>query len=262
MMVDLEALVSGVLDYLPVFIRVTSFLFALPIWGRGVPPQARLGLGAAITLILAPVVPVPPAGETLAAFFLTSAVEALVGLAMGLVVTTVMMAVYLAGQLIDVPMGFGMVNVMDPQMGAEIPIVAQFQFVVAILIFFLIDGHHGLFRSLAQSFAVMPVGGAGMSGAVADVALEMIRSMFLLGFRIALPVVAALFLTDVALGIVARAVPQINVFFVGFPLKVGLGMVLLIAALPAFVMLVATAFGGSGELGRLLDAMVRALGGV
>src|SRR5690606_31479578 len=144
MMVDLEALVSGVLDYLPVFIRVTSFLFALPISGRGVPPQARLGLGAAITLILAPVVPVPPGGEPRAAFSLGCAVAALGGLAMRLVVPTVMLAVRPAGQLLDVPVGFGIVNVMVPQMGAEIPIVAQFQFVVAILIFFWIDGHHGL----------------------------------------------------------------------------------------------------------------------
>ena len=254
-------LVSRVVDYLLVFVRVTSFLVALPIWGRGVPPLARLGLGAAIALILAPVVQVPAKGDGLASIVSAGLVEALAGLAMGLVVTTVMMAVYLAGQLIDVPMGFGMVNVIDPQMGGEVPIVAQFQFVVAILVFFLIDGHHALFRSLAQSFVVVPVGGARMSADAVVAALEAVRGMFVLGVRMALPIVGALFLTDVALGIVARAVPQINVFFVGFPLKVALGMLLLVVVTPAFVILVAQAFGASGQLMGALESVVRALGG-
>lgn len=260
-MMTVEALVWRLIDYFPVFVRVTAFLFALPIWGRGVPPQARLGLGAGITLVLAPVLQVPALGESFAGLLLASVTEALVGLALGIVVTTVFMAVYLAGQLIDVPMGFGMVNVIDPQTGGEVPIVAQFQFVMSMLVFFLIDGHHGLLRSLAQSFTLVPVGGARMSGDVVSAALEAVRSMFLLGFRLSMPIVGALFLTDVALGIVARAVPQINVFFVGFPLKVGVGLILLIAVMPAFVLLVAESFGVTGELGRVLAAMMRALGG-
>lgn len=100
-----------------------------------------------------------------------------------------------------------------------------------------------------------------MNGDVAATALETVRSMFSLGVRIALPVVAALFLTDVALGIVARAVPQINVFFVGFPLKVGLGVLLLAVVMPAFVVFIAGVLGPEGEINRLLDAMIRALGG-
>lgn len=248
-------------EFLPVFVRVTSFLFAVPLWGRGVPPLARIGLGGTMALLLSPVVQAAPAGLGMEAFLLIGVVEALVGLALGVVVTTILMAVYLAGQLIDVPMGFGMVNVMDPQFGEEVPIVAQFQFIVAVLVFFLIDGHHGLFRSLAQSFVVVPVGGAAVSEGLAGAAVEIVRSMFLLGLRIALPVVSALFLTDVALGIVARAVPQINVFFVGFPLKVALGTLLLVVAMPAFVMFVGRTLGASGELGRLLGLMMRALSG-
>src|SRR5690606_3293279 len=192
--------------------------------------------------------------------FLITVEEVLVGLAMGLIVTTVMMAVYLAGQLIDVPMGFGMVNVMDPQMGSEAPVVAQFYFAIALLTFFLIDGHHGLLRALVQSFDVVPLGGATLSGGVPAIALDAVRSMFSLGLKIALPVIGALFLTDVALGIVARAGSQMNVCFVGFPLKVGLWLLLLASAMCGFIGFIAEAIGTVGEIERLLMALVRAMG--
>lgn len=259
-MTGFEELVLRLTDYLPVYFRVTSFLMLLPFLGRAVPAMTKLGLGALLTAILAPALIVPEMHFEIGRFLLIGVEEVFVGLAMGLIVTTVMMAVYLAGQLIDVPMGFGMVNVMDPQMGSEAPVVAQFHFTVALLVFFMIDGHHSLFRALVQSFDAVPVGGATLSGGVPQVALEAIRTMFSIGLRIALPILGALFLTDVALGIVARAVPQINVFFVGFPLKVGLGMLLLAFAMPAFVFFIGDAFGPGGEIGRLLTALVRALG--
>ena len=130
----------------------------LPFLGRSVPAIAKIGLAASMTLLISPAISVPALNQELGRFFLIVVEEVLVGLAMGLVVSTVLMAVYLAGQFIDVPMGFGMVNVMDPQTGGEVPIVAQFQFIVAVLIFFLIDGHHSLFRALIHSFQIVPVG--------------------------------------------------------------------------------------------------------
>lgn len=258
-MTTLEALLLRFTDFFPVLIRVASFLMSLPFLGRGVPTLAKIGLAATVTFLIAPVIPVPALPQEMGGFFLIIVEEVLVGLAIGIVVTTLIMAVYLAGQLIDVPIGFGMVNVMDPQTGGDVPIIAQFQFVLAILVFFLIDGHHGLFRSLVQSFHVVPVGSARLTGDVAAIALETVGAMFLIGVRLALPIVGALFLTDIALGIVARAVPQINVFFVGFPLKIGLGIVLLVFVLPAFVAFVIEVYGASGELNRLLSAIVRAL---
>ena len=179
--------------YIPAFFRVTSFLMLLPFLGRSVPAIAKIGLAASMTLLISPAISVPALNQELGRFFLIAVEEVLVGLAMGLVVSTVLMAVYLAGQFIDVPMGFGMVNVMDPQTGGEVPIVAQFQFIVAVLIFFLIDGHHSLFRALIHSFQIVPVGRGVMSPEVPAVALQTVRSMFALGLRIALPVVGALF---------------------------------------------------------------------
>lgn len=179
---------------------------------------------------------------------------------MGLIVAMVVGAVYFAGQLLDVPVGFSMVNVIDPQTGEQTPLLAQFHFVLAILILFIVNGHHTLLLALAHSFALIPVGEVGTIGSSVDVFIKSFGKIFALGLRIALPVIGALFVTDVALGIVARAVPQINVFFVGFPLKIGLGVALLLVVLPVYVVFVAGLFGPSGEMASSLMELMAAFG--
>src|SRR5690606_4570787 len=157
--------------------------------------------------------------------------------------------------------GFGMVNVIDPQTGMQIPMMAQFKFAVAMLVLFVVNGHHALLLALSQSFSVLPVGFAHMSGAVARVGIDAFGQMFVLALRIALPVVAALFVTDVALGIVARTVPQINVFFVGIPLKIGVGLVILVVVLPVYVAVIGRILGGHGEMMQALTQLIEALRG-
>ena len=203
-----EAVRSDFISHLPVFLRISSFLVAIPLFGPGVPSLAKLGLAALLTMLLRPVVPVPPLPEELLGYALVALSEVAVGLAMGLIVSAVIAAVYVAGQFIDVPMGFGMVNVVDPQTGAQIPLIAQYQFVIAILVLFLVNGHHVLLKALAESFISLPIGGAGVGGGMVEVVTRVFSAMFQLGLRIALPVMSALFLADVALGIVARAVPK------------------------------------------------------
>lgn len=256
----LDAVRSDFISHLAIFLRISSFLVAIPLFGPGVPSLAKLGLGALLTLLIRPVVPVPPLPEELLEYALVVVGEVAVGLAMGLVVTTVMAALYVAGQFIDVPMGFGMVNVVDPQTGAQIPVIAQFQFVIAMLLLFVVNGHHVLLRVLAESFVALPIGGAGVGGGMVEVVTQVFSAMFLLGLRIALPVMGALFIADVSLGIVARAVPQINVFFVGFPLKIALGFTMLTLILPAFVLLMEQVLGPSGVMADQLSRLVRALG--
>src|SRR5690606_20832157 len=115
-----------------------------------------LALGGIITLLIFPTVPLPALPQDLAGYALAVVEEVAVGLALGLIVSLIITALYLAGQLMDMPMGFGMVNVLDPQTGMEVPIMAQFKYVLAILLFFMIGGHHELFRALVRSFAELP----------------------------------------------------------------------------------------------------------
>ncbi len=253
----MENLVQYVTGFFPVMVRVSGLVMAAPILGgRGVPPQLRAALTLVTALVLYPALGALPVPSAPAAYFALVIRELVVGLGLGYAVTLVFSAVYLAGQLIDVPMGFGMVNVVDPQSGTQVPIIAQFQYILAALIFFAVRGHHALLRALATSFAVIPIGGGFPKGSLAGTVVEIFASMFYLGVRLSLPLMAGLVLADIAMGIIARAVPQINVFMLEFPAKILLGLLLLLALLPGYVSVLTRIFSGQGDLARVLEAFM------
>lgn len=232
-------------------LRVSALLLAVPLFGGpGVPPHVKIGLAGLTALLLVPVVPAGLPPTDLLDVLTTSAQEIGVGLGMGFVVSLFFFGLQLAGQLMDVPIGYGMVNVLDPHFGGQVPILGQFQNALAVLVFFTINGHHELFRALADSYALIPIGQAAWHDGLAAVIIQGVTSMFLLGVRIGVPVMAAAFLTDVALGIVNRAVPQINVFITGYPLKIAAGLFTIIIVLPVYVSLLALAFGDRGDMFR------------
>jgi flagellar biosynthetic protein FliR len=253
----MDDLILYFIGFFPVMVRVSGLVMAAPIiGGRGVPPQIRAGLTFVTALILYPALSIPPIPSTAAAYFAVVIRELLVGLGLGFAVTLVFSAIYLAGQLIDVPMGFGMVNVVDPQSGMQVPILAQFQYILAALIFFSVRGHHALLQALAASFALIPIGGGLPKGSLPGVIVQIFASMFYLGVRLSLPLVAGMVLADVALGIIARAVPQVNVFMLEFPAKILLGLLLLLVLLPGYVSVLARIFGTQGELARALEGFM------
>lgn len=234
-------------------LRGGGLLLALPLFGGpGVPPHVKAGLAAFLALLLFPVVPAAAAPTEIVELVLVVVQELVVGLAMGFVVSLFFYALQVAGQLMDVPIGFGMVNVLDPHFGGQIPILGQFQNMLAVLVFFTINGHHAVLRALAESYVLVPVGAAAWDGPVAQVVVDAVGASFLLGVRIGVPVMAAAFLTDVALGIVNRAVPQINVFITGYPIKIFVGLLVVAVALPIYVSLLAVVFGDGGDMMRWL----------
>jgi len=241
------------LRFLFVLMRVTTLLMALPLFGGpGVPLHLRVGLGGLIALLLTPAVAPAPADPGLAEILMTVAQEVFVGLSMGFVVSLTFYALQVAGQLMDVPIGFGMVNVLDPHFGGQVPILGQFYNALATLIFFTVNGPHALLRALAASYERIPLGGGAWRGELVPVVVEAAAGMFALGVRLAVPVLAAAFLTDVALGIVSRAVPQINVFITGYPVKIAVGILTVAVALPLYVAVLGAMFGDNGEMLRRL----------
>lgn len=254
----MDDVVSRIVSFFPILVRCSGLVMAAPILGRrAVPALVRLGLSVVVAFVIYPVVSeirIPT--ENILYYFLCIGRELLVGVSMGFVVSLVFSAIYLAGQLIDVPMGFGMVNVVDPQSGLQVPIFAQFQYILAALIFLTIRGHHVLLQVLASSFQLIPVGGNGPSIRLALVVWQTFAAMFYLGVKLSLPVVAAAFLTDVALGIIARAVPQMNVFIVGFPAKIAVGLIFFVLMLPAYVAVLSYVFSEKGELGSALRSFL------
>ncbi len=158
--------------------------------------------------------------------------ELLVGLSIGFIASILLYALQVAGGFIDLQMGFAMANVFDPQTGIQSPLIGRYLYILAILFLLSIDAHHMLLNGIFQSYQLVPIDGWQMTfliqGDVAHLVVETISRMFYIAFQIAMPVVGCLFLVDLALGIISRTVPQVNVFIIGLPLKIAVSLFVLL----------------------------------
>jgi flagellar biosynthesis protein FliR len=171
-------------------------------------------------------------------FFFGIAREIGVGLVIGLAVQFMFAGIQIAGQLMDYQMGFGFVNVVDPESKLQIPLMGQFLYIMAVLLFFLINGHHWVIRAVERSFQVIPLDGSTFRAALPAGFIHLATEAFVVGFNIGAPLVMTLFLIDLAYGVIARTVPQANIMVVGFPLKIGLGLFFSVVSLPLFFMVI------------------------
>mgnify|MGYP005855551979 CR=1 FL=1 len=243
--------------FLTVLPRLSGVVLVAPVFGGRYPAQVKAGLAAALALVLMPVVPPAAAFSATVAGYLGHAVgELLVGLAVGYASLLTFAAVQVAGQLVDMEMGFGIVNVVDPYYGTQVPLVGNFLHLLALIGFLLVDGHHVVLAALKRSFDVIPPGAAAFKGELAGLMVAMLGETFLTGVKIAAPVLGVLFVTNVSLGIVARTVPQMNVFVVGLPVKILVGTAMLLVVLSAFSLVVKGLLGAMVEgLGQVLELL-------
>jgi flagellar biosynthesis protein FliR len=188
-------------------------------------------------MVLIPVVPPPDPGLANAVLLLGAAAvkEVLVGLIIGYVTMLIFVAVQLAGEAMDIQIGFGLAAVADPLLGTHTALIGQFLYLMATLLFLALNGHHMLLVGLMKSFEMVPLGqfafGALLSGRI----LEILSDLFMIGLRIGGPVMLAVFLADLALGLVGRSLPQMNLLMVGLPAKIWVGFGVLLLTLPLFV---------------------------
>jgi len=217
-----------------VLARLGGLLVAAPLFGHALlPPMVRAGLALALAVVLLPVLPVPPAlPQTVTALAGATALEVLLGTALGLVAQFVFAGVQLGGQLAGIQMGFGFATLLDPQSHAQTTIVAELQQLMVLVLFLVLDVHHLLLAALIDSFRAVPPGAVTVTGAGLQRAVAMAADLFVVGVRVAAPVLLVLVLSNAALGVLAKTVPQLNVFVVGFPLNVGVGLFVMGAALP------------------------------
>ncbi|MEW6172061.1 MAG: flagellar biosynthetic protein FliR [Bacillota bacterium] len=218
--------------FLLVFTRVTAFIAVFPIFAvNGIPVQAKIGLGFVLSLVLTPVVHLGFNTTSVLGFVLDMAGEALIGLAIGLTAAMVFHALRMAGQLIGMQIGFAAAEMLDIS-GTQNTIVAELMFFLGVIVFFSINGHHAVLTALAKSFSIIPLGGGAVKGGSMLIVARFIGGMFSTALQLAAPILAVMVVVDVSLGIMVRMVPQINVFMIGFPLKITAGLLMLAGLLP------------------------------
>ncbi|PLT31561.1 flagellar biosynthetic protein FliR [Peribacillus deserti] len=241
----MEELVPKFAVFLLVLVRVASFFVVSPIFAyRTIPAMHKIGLSFFLAWIMYYTIKAPTI-DIDAAYFLLIIKEAIVGLALGFIAYMIMSAVQMAGGFIDFQMGFAIANVIDPQTGAQGPLMGQYFYTITLLFLLATNGHHLLLDGIFYSYETIPINEMFIPFGDENVVSYMARAFnqtFLVAFQMSIPLVGSLFLVDVALGIVARTVPQVNIFVVGVPVKIIVSFIILIAVFGAMMMSVRSLF--------------------
>ncbi len=228
------AIEPGTIEAFGLFLTRTSalVLFA-PVFAAALPfSGARLGLIAVLSTCAYCATGAPLSGGAEPIVFGALALRELsIGLALAFVLQAVVLAVRTAGELVGQEMAFNMATVVDPQ-GQSSPLITQLYEGLFMLGLFALDGHHLLVRALFDSFARAPVGAVGVPAGLADAALALVADMFAAGLSFAAPVLVVLFLVSILIGLLARAVPHVNVLEVGFTLRIAVALVAMLAFAP------------------------------
>lgn len=236
-------------------VRILAILAGTPLLGSSsIPVQTKLGLAMLLAILVAPILPPLPQidpGSGVGLIILLQ--QVIIGLAMGFSVRIVFTAVEMAGEITGLQMGLGFATFFDPQQSGQVQLVGRFYGLLATLSFLAIDGHLQVIDILVQSFSTLPIGAEGMDTASFTALIQWGMKIFTLGLHLALPVLTALLITNLALGILTRTAPQLNIFAIGFPLTLGIGLLVMSWALPYFIPLMNQLFQESFSIMRSLS---------
>lgn len=210
---------------LPLF-RVAALLMSMPIIGTQlVPMRVRLYLSLAIVVVLVPALPPMPVVEALSLqALLLIAEQILIGVMLGFVLQLFFQLFIVSGQMLAMQMGLGFASMVDPANGVSVPVLGQFFNLLVILLFLSMNGHLVVLEILTESFVTLPVGGGLSTNHYWEVAGKLGWVMGA-GLLLVLPAITALLVVNLGFGLMTRAAPQLNIFSIGFPLTLVLGLV-------------------------------------
>ncbi len=221
-------------SFLLIAMRVAPILFMMPILdSRNLPTLLKIGLTLTVSLILLPVVKINPRvfpGEPFHFGFFLGA-ELMIGFILGLTIQLVLAGIQMGGEFAGFQMGLSMAEVIDPQSGMNAGVLSQFHYLLGLMIFLSIDGHHWFFRALVQSFQLLQPGEIHLREGLYHHVLRLGAQMFVIAVKMAAPAMAVLILTQIGLAILAKAVPQVNILMTSFPLTISVGLFFLALSL-------------------------------
>lgn len=217
-------------------IRISGFMLVVPVFGtRVVSPYIRMGLASLLALLIAPRMPPMPNVDMISIeAYVIAAEQLLIGISMAFIVLVLFQVFVLAGQMIAMQMGLGFASMVDPSNGILVAIVSQLYLMLTTLIFLAMNGHLVAIEVLVESFTVVPVSREWQLGVFFDV----VRAgtwMFSSGLFVALPAVTAILIVNFAFGIMTRAAPQLNIFSLGFPFTMLVGLTIMWISLSGFL---------------------------
>ena len=229
---------SQILGYVSSFIwpllRISAMFVAIPLFSiQAVPARIRLLLSLAITFAIMPVLPPFQAIEVFSfEGMIVSVAQIFIGLSIGFIVQMVFSIVLFAGESIAASMGLGFAAMVDPQSGQQAPVIGQLYTITSTLLFLSLNGHLLLIQMLMDSFTSLPIGISGLVKTDIWTIITWSGRMFSGGLLLAMPIIISLLLVNISFGVAARAAPQLNIFSVGFPITLILGMILIWLTLP------------------------------
>ena len=220
------------LQLLLVLARILSFLVSAPLFNRRhIPGLSKIGLAMLLSLVVVAQGGVPVERD-LGTFVSALVLEVTTGLAAGMLANWLLLCFQMGGAVIDQQAGFGTAAVLDPTSLTQVSLVSNLLLYLSLVLFLALDGHHLILLALLRSFFIVPAGSAALGVSWAEVVLTVMTGAASLTLRLAIPVVAALIITDVTLGMLGRAVPQLNVLMLGLPAKAGVALLVLAATSP------------------------------
>lgn len=228
-------------------IRMFCFFLVVPVFfPNGTPNTVKTGLTLVMAYILVPGIDysgIHTINNNMS-FIINCMNEAVAGLTLGFIVNLCFMAVRVAGNLMDFQMGFSMMTMFDPNSNSNTTLMERLLYWFSIVVFFIVDGHHMLIKSLMESFSAIKLGNFFLSQGSINVIIRVFIEYFGIALKIAIPIVLIIFITDLTLGLIARTVPQLNIMILGLPIKILVGLAAFSFALPIFLRVIENSFYG------------------
>jgi flagellar biosynthetic protein FliR len=243
--------------FILVLIRVSVILFMLPVFNAPeIPRLVRFALGMFIAFAIFQTVPTIASLNGLGEFVAAILSQVLVAFVFGYVGYLVFMGIQFAGEVLDLQIGFAVSNIINPITQQQITVIGELELALATLIFLVTDSHLLMLQGIGGSFSLVPLPFAALGPSVVHSVGVFFGEAVLIVFKIAAPVSVALFVVNVGLGLMARVAPQMNVFVVGFPIQIGVGLIMLVVSMPLLGYVLPDLFS---EVPRQLDTVMRGM---
>ncbi len=250
--------VENVESFLLIIVRLSAFFFAAPITSaRQIPRKVKVGLAVFVSFMVYNSIEVNmPAYTDILSFSIIIMEEVITGVILGFITSACLYIVNFSGRLIDMEIGLSMANMMDPSTRLQTSLTGSFYTQMVTILLLVSNMHYYLIRAIVDSFRLVPLGGAVFKAGLYEIFTSFVVDFFIIGFRIVLPIFAAMLIINVVLGVLARIAPQMNMFVIGMQLKVFGGLIILSFIVSTLPMVADFIFD---EMKKYLDLMMRAI---